>query len=240
MLQFDYMKNESLERNADEGFSSVSDLVDFIIKKIESGTTLEEISKFPELERDPKEKPLYTDDLFELLRLPVEIGLSEENEKLILSIGDEKSIPNEAFIKRSNDNKLCFHSHTPSEYENTESSISAGDIWRVNFRDGKTSILMHTDGFILYGDATRDPETGERLEQFPDNSELLEKFLNNRGYTIIEDNNHKGFSELKREDQIRFSNEFAERSGMIKERISWDDTEGVNRLLDIINLRKEF
>lgn len=212
------------------------ELIDNISKEIISGKNPD---TFPEFIRDPNENPITSDDLFELLRIPGEVGLSEEGGKVILTIGDPGKINSDEFIRRSNPGRLCFHSHVPREDTSTESSISVGDIIRVNFRDGKNSILMHADGFIIYGDAIRNPESGETLKRLPDNKNLLEIYLNKRGYTLIWGKDLKRFSELKVPEQIKLSNDFAEESGMIRERIPWDDAVGIGKILDMVNLRDE-
>ena len=222
-----YKKVEGISRH---------ELVDNISKEIISGKNPD---TFPEFIRDTNENPLTSDDLFELLRIPGEVGLSEEGGKVILTIGDPGKINSDEFIRRSNHGRLCFHSHVPREDTSTESSISVGDIIRVNFRDGKNSILMHADGFIIYGDAIRDPESGETLKRLPDNKNLLEKYLSKRGYTLIWGEGLKKLSDLKVPEQLKLSNDFAEKSGMIRERIPWDDDVGIRKILDLVNLRDE-
>lgn len=229
---------ELIESNNKIEKTTLHELVDYIDKEITSGKNP---NTFPEFIRDPKENPLTSDDLLELLRLPGEIGLSEENGKVVLTIGSPGKIENKQFIRRSNQNRLCLHSHVPSEKTSAESSISAGDIIRVNFRDGKTSLLLHADGVILYGDALRDPITGNALEPLPDNREILERFLENKGYDLqgFGIKNSIDFSTIGTPKQLELSNEFAEKSGMIIERISWDNAVGMDRVLKMINLEKE-
>lgn len=222
------MENVETEEN-----TSVQKLVDYIEKEIESGR---DPYTLPEFIRDPQENPITSDDLFELLRLPVEIGLSEEDGKVILTIGEQGKINDQEFVQRSNANRLCLHSHPPNEKTNSESSISVGDIIRVNARDGKMSLLLHTDGIIVYGDATKNPLTGETLGPLPDNRDILNSFLKSKGYSILGDDNFSSIGTVK---QLEISNEFAEKSGMIRERISWNDTNGMEKILDMVNLKSE-
>jgi len=90
------------------------EFVDYISKEIESGKNPD---TFPEFIRDLKENPLTANDLFELLRVPGEIGLSDERGKVILTIGIPGRINNEKFIQRSQKQVMFPFTHSKRRYE---------------------------------------------------------------------------------------------------------------------------
>lgn len=230
------MGNGPQEKVSLESFESLSEVVGFIQEKIDRGVSSEDM---PEFIRDPKVKPFTEEDLFELLRLSVEVGLTEENGKIVLTVGDTHSVTGggEAYLDRESNSKLSLHTHVSTKRTVGKLSISFGDVWRVNFRkEGGLFILLHADGLTVYGNATVDPSTGETLGKEPDHRDLMEKYVRKYGYSLHGVKAFKDFSSLSIEKQLLISNEFAEKSEMIRKKVSWGDKEGVKSILDMVNL----
>ncbi|MCX6793542.1 MAG: hypothetical protein NTY06_00355 [Candidatus Gottesmanbacteria bacterium] len=160
-------------------------------------------------------RPISTTELQELTKLPYEIALTEENNKIILTTGGENNMfSGYAYEERRHKSKLSLHTH--HEYSD------GGDVSAPSFPDVLDSvyvskntplILVNPSGIMMYHAPIYNPLTNKKFRG--DVMELIFHYC-------------KGQEEFRRE--------FAVDTRMIVQEVLWSDTAGIQKMMDIVNL----
>ncbi len=192
------------------------------------------------------------DDIKKLLELPYEVSLTERNGKVILATGTADSTGLEKeYINRSHYSRLSFHTHPTAGEGQVVNTPSFSDIYNTDFASKNTSMVLASHkGIMVYIKPISSKVSDEFL---PDARDVMYKYCTSHLYKDGENNEHEidlfgfrktGFnwSDVPREDQIKYERQFAEDTGMIVEEASWDDYSPENdaklkTIMDIVNLK---
>lgn len=196
-------------------------------------------SMFFEFDIDINKHPIDAVEIRNLLSFNYEFGLTEKNGQIVLTTGRKNGTgSNPDFINRRNRSGLSLHTH-PIHTDGTVSvtTPSFNDVYVSDFADKTTPlVLAHADGLMIYRKPIWDP-----IENTPFHGDTRDMLLL---YTVAQGIDIFGFNkqmrsvwELSDVEQVAMQRKFVEDTRMIVAEASWNDTEGVQHIMDVINLR---
>ncbi len=180
------------------------------------------------------------EDIKESLTLPYEIGLTEQENKIILSTGTKTTSGKEhQYLERVYHSRLSLHTH-PIKDGKSLNTPSFGDIYTSDIAEKSTPLLLaHKGGLIHY----RNPHILDGEEVNMEAREIMLRYGRKHGVDILgykqSDGNLRTWNNMDKDEQATFTREFACSTGVILKEASWEDTEGIKEILDIINLKKD-
>lgn len=182
--------------------------------------------------------------IYESLSLPFEIGLTESNERIILTplVDKINKIPeSRSYFNRMKSGRFCFHSHNFRKDGIIANTPSGTDIVVVDFIDkGKPQLLAHGNGIIQFQSAQWNPLTNSPYQG--DTRDLRDAWFKAQGYNPYSTDREdvKGMPkviDLQFSERIRLTRLFCEQTGMIVREALWNEQNEVEEMLKIINLK---
>lgn len=249
------MKKEGHERRAQEPTdvkppSSIHEVV----------SLLRDEGYDPERPQDlPREfeimEEIQPNEIKELLLLPYEVALRERDGKIFILTGESGSVGGVYGMNQDlnehdskNHSLLQFHTHPDMGVNNEFSATpSIQDAMHTNASgiDKSTSlVLAHMNGMIVYHKPFIDPDTGKKADGIIKKygmRDFVFEYARKRGvdYFSYGDKNLKQWRDMSPEELYGFSKQFVTDTGMIVEQASWDDAEGIERIMGYINLKRQ-
>lgn len=215
-------------------------------KVIEFLKNRDEISKEDYLKKPAEEYEISgeisPDNLRSLVQLNFEIELTEENNKIVLSVGCENGGRLEEGERRDS-SKLSFHTHTEKKGETTKNTPSFSDTYISSDASPTTPlVLAHGRGIMVYHKPFLDPVTKEKTNEC--SRDLMLTYCDSKSIALYKffrkNKKFRLWKDLSDDEQINFERDFAERTGMILEEAEWENKEGVKKIMDYINLKRDF
>jgi hypothetical protein len=172
------------------------------------------------------------DEIRELLTLPFEVAITEQNEKVILTTGTAHNAGvGDQYIERRDHSRLSFHTHPIRENIPSTNTPSFSDIYITDFADEDTPLIVAAeDGIIVYAK----PEKGLREAR-----EVMLEYCDKKGVDIFNFRSiGRKYEDLSVEERLTLQRQFAEDTGVIVEEASWDNPEGIAKIMGYINLQR--
>jgi len=183
--------------------------------------------------------------LLDLLTCSHEVSLTEDNGKVILTVGTSLHAGNSDKLReRRNLSKLSAHTHPLIESDLQASSLSADDIWAADFRDlGKVLVLIHADGILVYQKPTKHFLEDKIFDRKTESGfALFLSFLNSKGIAFFNalaewrPNEFKWIYSLSEQMQLDLNRDFIAVTGMVVQEARWGDERAMTEVLKLFNL----
>ena len=170
-----------------------------------------------------------------LLELPYEIALTEQDNNIILTTGKEHHVGiEEDFLQRRDKSKLFFHTHPIKNRKVPVTTPSFSDVYIIDFISKDTLLsLAHEEGIIIYRAPTRDPTTNKRWKG-GDVRNLLVRYGKKTEVDIFgfsKNSNKKVFFDMSEEEKVEYQRKFVEASGMIVNEAKWQDKQNIKKIV---------
>lgn len=195
-------------------------------------------------EIDPALHPITAEAVQSLLSLSFEVALTEANGHVIVETGKEHSADGgPGFLERRDHSRLSMHTHPlpKKEGELPVNTPSFSDVYISEFASKSTPLLLATPSGLMhyrkpvFNPLTKQPFTGEARD-------MMLGYSKHHGVDVFgfdTSGKLKRYWDLPEEEKVRFQRQFAEETGMIVAEALWGDSEGLKKLLEIINLREQ-
>jgi len=172
------------------------------------------------------------EEIKELLSLPFEVALTEQNEKIILTTGTAHNVGNAGqYRERRNHSKLSFHTHPLRENVPPINTPSFADIYITEFVDKNTPLIVAGElGMIVY------TKPGGSFREARD---VILEYCEEKGVDVFNYRpSYRQYDDLSIEERLKLQRQFAEDTGVIIEEATWDDTQGIAKIMEYINLQR--
>lgn len=181
------------------------------------------------------------DDIARLVRLPYEVSIVEVNGELVFRTGEpRKAHSNDKDMRqRQNHTRLFFHSHPVVAGRRVQANAPSFPDLRLAARSAATNVIASEEGLFIFGQPERDPLTGENYNG--KTHDLIIKYCREMGidyYDTIPDSDEslRDIYGLSEEEKLLLQKQFADKSGAIKSRASWND-KAIASIIEVINKR---
>jgi len=175
--------------------------------------------------------PITQPELQELTRLPYEVALTEARGIVFLNTGNEHdmTIGNREYEERRHRSKLSSHVHREQPDGRDESSVSFPDVLDTIFvSEGTPLLLVSPAGILKYHAPRYNPFTHQEFRG--DILELSLKYIRTHA---------KNIPVMDIEEEIKISKQFARDTKMIEQKVLWNNTPEIQKMMDIINLTSQ-
>lgn len=197
--------------------------------------------QFYEFEVTPEVNPIRAEDVRALVQLPYDVSLGELSGKIIIRTGMSGRIgkPRESgnILDRSS-SRLSMHTHPPKALGEPDMFVpSFPDLYLADLGEGNAPlVLAHTNGMMVYRAPVVNPLTGESASD--EMRELFLSYTEAKGVDIFNLGRGRNISDIPKEEQVRLLREFIDGSQAVVDEAKWEDTEGIERIMKIVNLKK--
>ena len=176
-------------------------------------------------EIDRQSSPITAGDLRTLLNLPYEVSLHEQEGRVILNRGTETDIYDTGATHEA---RWLLHTH-PFGSENTgPSNTDVMATWQDGY-EHVTHLLVTEKGVLTY----RAPQHEPNRPELPIADKM--RTIGLWGYGSGVPSVFINAGALTSDQQIAQMRQFCEQTGMIVDEAAWDDQEGLERALAVVN-----
>jgi len=172
------------------------------------------------------------DEIRELLTLPFEVALTEQNGRVVLTTGTAHNTGSgDQYLERRDHSKLSFHTHPIRESMPSANTPSFEDVYITDFADESTPLIVAAEGGII---VYTKPEGGRREAR-----EVMLEYCDTKGVDIFNFRPiGRKYEDLTVEERLTLQRQFAEDTGVIVEEATWDNPEGISKIMEYINLQR--
>lgn len=196
--------------------------------------------------------PIKPEQLRSLIKLPYEVSIRDiyRHGDLYLHTQTEHFGGN---VAQHSDSRLDLHTHPIRSGGMQNNMVSLADVLITDFAPPNLNlILVCSSGLIHYTKPRINPITHEITDD--DAREIAFEFYQNKGIDIMglsqrkiaargifdflgnkETKKYRNIRDISYDERIRLYQEFAYSSGMILNEASWDNSDGVQKIMDLIN-----
>lgn len=189
--------------------------------------------EYHEFEIPVSASPIKSEDVRELTAFPFEFQLLERNGNIIASTGSrEQPHAKEQNLDERKNTKLYLHTH-PSV-----NTPSFSDLALTGDNGERQLVLAHPGGLMVFRRPIYNPVT--QMPSLDGVREILLHYCEAKGIEISDrpKQDLRGFFDLTDREQAEFERRFAENTKMIIAETSWDKSEGLTEIMDVINLKR--
>ena len=175
-------------------------------------------------------------DIRNLTTLPYEVAITEADGRLVLSTGTKNNADGgDGYRERRDNSRTSFHTHPANGRETPVITPSFADIYISEFVCDKTTLgLAHANGVMVYRKPFYDPDKNTSCEDKEARYVML-VYCENRGIDVFGGRQGlKQYWDLSDAEQVKLQRQFAEETQMIVDEASWDDQNGLERVLSQI------
>lgn len=187
-------------------------------------------------EINPRSNPISAEELRQLTAFPFEFSVHEVNGNVRVTTGEEHHPSDPDKIGVPKDTSLYSHSHRKTS---NNVFISFFDVF-ITARVGSRAqqVLITREGLVVYKRPQFDPIRNTPTDESP--RELMSDWGNQHGidfFGINPQEDAKRFIDLPDEEKMQIAKDYARDTHMVVMETRWEDTEGVVKVLDAINMR---